>query len=62
MLFTTVKDQGEGMSEEKVAALFKPMLLRELTGDRSASSGIGLGLGNSLALARALGGDVTIDS
>jgi len=57
----TVSDTGPGIPADKQAAIFEPFvqLGRTLT---SPHEGTGLGLAISRDLARAMGGDVTVES
>ncbi|HMI48782.1 MAG TPA: ATP-binding protein, partial [Gemmatimonadaceae bacterium] len=56
-----VSDTGIGIAAEKHDAIFEPFLqLRESLSDRE--SGVGLGLAISRDLARAMGGDLTVES
>lgn len=52
-------DQGPGLSEEQQAKVFEKF---ERLGRSSEDGGSGLGLYISRSLARAMGGDLTIDS
>ena len=60
-VFITVRDNGPGIPAEKHAAIFEPFvqLGRTLT---SPHEGTGLGLAISRDLARAMGGDVSVES
>jgi signal transduction histidine kinase len=56
-----VSDTGIGIAAEKHDAIFEPFIqLRESLSDRE--SGVGLGLAISRDLARAMGGDLTVES
>ena len=56
-----ITDTGTGIPEDKVAAIFDPFIqLRERFDP--ANSGVGLGLAISRDLARAMGGDLTVES
>lgn len=56
-----ITDTGAGIPEDKVAAIFDPFIqLRERFDP--ANSGVGLGLAISRDLARAMGGDLTVES
>ena len=60
-VFIAVRDTGPGVPADKQAAIFEPFvqLGRSLT---SAQEGTGLGLAISRDLARAMGGDVSVES
>jgi PAS domain S-box-containing protein len=60
-VFVTVRDTGSGIPADKQAAIFEPFvqLGRSLT---STHEGTGLGLAISRDLARAMGGDVSVES
>ena len=60
-VFISVRDTGPGIPPDKVDAIFEPFvqLGRSL---KSAHQGTGLGLAISRDLARAMGGDVTVES
>lgn len=60
-VFITVRDTGPGIPSDKQVAIFEPFvqLGRSLT---SPHEGTGLGLAISRDLARAMGGDVTVES
>ncbi|SHN19188.1 ATP-binding protein [Chitinophaga sp. CF418] len=53
-----VKDQGEGISQDKIAPIFDPFI----TGWNSFSGGTGLGLHIARHLANLLGGNITVES
>jgi signal transduction histidine kinase/ActR/RegA family two-component response regulator len=53
-----VKDQGEGISEDKIAPIFDPFI----TGWNSFSGGTGLGLHIARHLATLLGGGISVES
>jgi signal transduction histidine kinase len=56
-----VSDTGIGISPDKHEAIFEPFLqLKEGLSDRE--TGVGLGLAISRDLARAMDGDLTVDS
>jgi signal transduction histidine kinase len=56
-----VSDTGIGIAPEKHESIFEPFIqLRESLSDRE--SGVGLGLAISRDLARAMGGDLTVES
>jgi CheY-like chemotaxis protein len=56
----SVRDTGSGMTREQMAQLFNPF--QQFGSDAMQRSGTGLGLTISRALARAMGGDLTVDS
>ena len=57
----SVVDTGPGIPEDKQAAIFEPFV--QLGRSRTSShEGTGLGLAISRDLARAMGGDVTVES
>ena len=60
-VFTTVRDTGMGVPPDMIQAIFEPFVQigRTLTSDHE---GTGLGLAISRDLARAMGGDVTVES
>ena len=60
-VFITVSDTGAGIAEDQQEAIFEPFVQvgRTLS---SANEGTGLGLAISRDLARAMGGDVTVES
>lgn len=56
-----VEDSGVGMSPDQVAKLFQPYT--KILGNRSMNKeGVGLGLAVSRNIARALGGDISVES
>ena len=57
----TVKDTGSGIPSEKLSAIFEPFVQTE-TGKRRSREGSGLGLTIAQRLARAMGGDLTVES
>ncbi len=57
----SVTDQGEGLTEEEIARVFRPFEQAELTSP-VAHGGTGLGLTISRELCRMLGGDLTVAS
>lgn len=57
----TVKDTGTGISAEKQRAIFEPFVQGD-SGPRRTRDGSGLGLTISQRLARAMGGDLTVES
>ena len=60
-VFITVSDTGAGIAQDQLEAIFEPFVQvgRTLS---SANEGTGLGLAISRDLARAMGGDVTVES
>jgi len=66
LLRTTVRDTGQGISEERQKTLF--MIFRHQIVDRvennnyDVSSGVGIGLTNSKILAESLGGTISVKS
>ena len=57
----TVKDTGSGIPQEKLKAIFEPFVQAE-SGPRRSREGSGLGLTIAQRLARAMGGDLTVES
>jgi hypothetical protein len=57
----TVKDTGSGIPAEKLSAIFEPFVQAD-SGKRRAREGSGLGLTIAQRLARAMGGDLTVES
>ena len=57
----TVKDTGVGIPAEKLMAIFEPFVQGD-TGPRRSRDGSGLGLTIAQQLARAMGGDLTVES
>ena len=57
----TVKDTGSGIPEDKLTAIFEPFVQAE-SGKRRTRDGSGLGLTIAQRLARAMGGDLTVES
>lgn len=57
----TVKDTGSGIPSEKLSAIFEPFVQAD-SGKRRAREGSGLGLTIAQRLARAMGGDLTVES
>ena len=57
----TVKDTGTGIPAEKLSAIFEPFVQAD-TGKRRVREGSGLGLTIAQRLARAMGGDLTVES
>ena len=57
----TVSDTGTGIDERKLAAIFEPFVQGD-SGPTRSREGSGLGLTIGLRLARAMGGDLTVNS
>ena len=57
----TVSDTGDGIPEDKLRAIFEPFVQVE-SGPRRSREGSGLGLTIGQRLARAMGGDLTVES
>ena len=57
----TVRDTGRGIAAEKLASIFEPFVQVDRRFKRE-QEGIGLGLAISRELARAMGGDLTVES
>jgi signal transduction histidine kinase len=57
----TVTDTGSGIAPEKLTAIFEPFVQAD-SGPKRAREGSGLGLTIGLRLARAMGGDLTVES
>lgn len=57
----TIKDTGSGIPSEKLSAIFEPFVQAD-SGKRRAREGSGLGLTIAQRLARAMGGDLTVES
>jgi signal transduction histidine kinase len=60
-LRVTVTDTGTGIPEEKLRAIFEPFVQAD-SGPKRTREGSGLGLTIGLRLARAMGGDITVES
>lgn len=60
-LRVTVTDTGDGIPEDKLRAIFEPFVQVE-SGPRRSREGSGLGLTIGQRLARAMGGDLTVES
>jgi len=56
----TVTDNGRGIARENLELIFEPVA--EAGGPPARRSGIGLGLATSRALARRMGGDISVQS
>jgi len=61
MVVVTVRDTGRGIAAEKLASIFEPFVQVDRRFKRE-QEGIGLGLAISRELARAMGGDLTVES
>ena len=59
-LLFSIKDSGPGLTEEQIKNLFQPFTQADTSMTRQYG-GTGLGLALSRRLARALGGDITVD-
>ncbi len=59
-----VRDTGKGIPADRLEAVFEPFVQvdRKPSPDQSNDQGIGLGLAISRELARAMGGDITVES
>jgi PAS domain S-box-containing protein len=59
-----VRDTGKGIPADRLVAIFEPFVQvdRKPSLDRANDQGIGLGLAISRELARAMGGDITVES
>jgi signal transduction histidine kinase len=57
-----VRDTGSGIPADKLDAIFVPFVQLEASGHRGNERGVGLGLAISRQLARAMHGDVTVES
>jgi hypothetical protein len=60
-LHLSVTDTGSGIEQEKLADIFEPFVQAD-SGPKRSREGSGLGLTIGLRLARAMGGDLTVDS
>ena len=60
MAYIDVTDTGVGIPQSKIAAIFDPFVQAEDHGAKR--EGVGLGLAISRKLARAMGGDITVES
>ena len=59
----TVTDEGEGIARDQVERIFEPFVqLPPAGGSPHSRKGVGLGLSISRDLARAMGGDLTVES
>ncbi len=59
---TDVRDTGIGIPAGQLEAIFVPFVQLEASGHRGDDRGVGLGLAISRQLARAMRGDVTVES
>ncbi len=59
---TEVRDTGIGIAADQLDAIFVPFVQLEPSGHRGDDRGVGLGLAISRQLARAMRGDVTVES
>ena len=59
---TDVRDTGVGILADQLDAIFVPFVQLENSGHRGNDRGVGLGLAISRQLARAMSGDVTVES
>jgi len=59
---TDVRDTGSGIPADQLDAIFVPFVQLEASGHRGNDRGVGLGLAISRQLARAMRGDVTVES
>jgi PAS domain S-box-containing protein len=60
-VFITVRDTGRGIPPEKLAAVFEPFVQAGRSAEER-QQGVGLGLAISRELARAMSGDLTVES
>jgi signal transduction histidine kinase len=60
-VFVTVRDTGRGIPVEKLAAVFEPFVQAGKSAEEQ-QQGVGLGLAISRELARAMAGDLTVES
>jgi hypothetical protein len=60
-LYLSVRDTGIGIEKQKLATIFEPFVQAD-SGPKRAREGSGLGLTIALRLARAMGGDLTVES
>jgi signal transduction histidine kinase len=59
----TVSDEGEGIAPDQLERIFEPFIqLAPAGGSSNSRKGVGLGLSISRDLARAMGGDLTVES
>nr|MBA3438807.1 HAMP domain-containing histidine kinase [Pyrinomonadaceae bacterium] len=57
-----IRDTGRGISVDQIERVFDPFVQVERPGSESSHQGVGLGLAISRELARAMGGDLTVES
>lgn len=57
-----VIDEGPGIEPDQIERIFEPFVRLARSGERPARQGIGLGLSISRDLARAMNGDITVNS
>jgi PAS domain S-box-containing protein len=58
----TVTDTGRGIESDKLDAIFDPFVQVDRKSNELSQQGVGLGLAISRELARAMGGDLTVES
>ncbi len=58
----TVKDTGRGIPREELSSIFDPFVQVDRKSNESSQQGVGLGLAISRELARAMAGDLTVES
>jgi signal transduction histidine kinase len=58
----SVSDTGRGIDQDKLEAIFDPFVQVDRKSNESSQQGVGLGLAISRELARAMGGDLTVES
>jgi PAS domain S-box-containing protein len=57
-----VTDTGRGIGKDKLESIFDPFVQVDRKSNESSQQGVGLGLAISRELARAMGGDLTVES
>ncbi|MEO5903865.1 MAG: PAS domain-containing protein [Gemmatimonadaceae bacterium] len=57
-----VRDSGRGIDKEQLESIFDPFVQVDRKSNESSQQGVGLGLAISRELARAMGGDLTVES
>jgi signal transduction histidine kinase len=57
-----VRDTGRGIPPDRLEAIFEPFVQVDRHRTHESQQGVGLGLAISRDLARAMGGDVTVES